>query len=138
MALITITLADQPQSTVSIHTTYTPALGARCTPAQGIALDLHRAATRRAEVISTSGDPATQAHERTAALLAQHSTLAQLLTRARQTLGNLADEGCDTAEENDQLHALLVDVDHALREAGEQAHSHTEDAEQIGTEGTPA
>jgi len=40
MAEITITLRDTPTGGVAIHTTFKPAIGQPCTPAQGHALEI--------------------------------------------------------------------------------------------------
>lgn len=42
MAEITIILRDTPAGGVSIQSTFKPAVGSSCTPAQAQALDLHR------------------------------------------------------------------------------------------------
>lgn len=47
MAEITITLRDTPAGGVSIHSSFKPAIGGSCTPAQAQALDLHRMALKQ-------------------------------------------------------------------------------------------
>lgn len=42
MAEITLTLRDTPAGGVSIQSSFKPAVGSSCTPAQAQALDLHR------------------------------------------------------------------------------------------------
>jgi hypothetical protein len=42
MAEITLTLRDTPAGGVSIQSSFKPAVGSICTPAQAQALDLHR------------------------------------------------------------------------------------------------
>lgn len=59
MAEVTIQLRDAPEGVVTVHSTFTPAIGARVTPAQSLAMDLQNQAVRRAEVIAL--DPHNQA-----------------------------------------------------------------------------
>ncbi len=40
MTTVTITLADDERGNVSVHSSFKPAIGAPCTPAQSLALDL--------------------------------------------------------------------------------------------------
>lgn len=40
MATVTLTLTDTPAGGVSIHSTYTPAIGAPCSAAQSAALEI--------------------------------------------------------------------------------------------------
>ena len=47
MAEITLTLRDTPAGGVSIHSSFLPAVGSSCTPAQAQALDLQRATVKQ-------------------------------------------------------------------------------------------
>jgi hypothetical protein len=40
MAQVTIVIADTPEGGVSVHTDYTPTVGAKCSTAQAAALDI--------------------------------------------------------------------------------------------------
>jgi hypothetical protein len=52
MAEVTITLRDTPEGVVTVRSTFKPAVGARATLAQSLAMDLQNMAVRRAEVIA--------------------------------------------------------------------------------------
>ena len=47
MAEVTLTLRDTPAGGVSIHSSFLPAVGSSCTPAQAQALDLQRATVKQ-------------------------------------------------------------------------------------------
>ena len=42
MPTVTLTLTDTPTGGVAVHTSFTPAVGAPCSPAQAAALDIIR------------------------------------------------------------------------------------------------
>ena len=66
MAEITITLRDTPTGGVSVHTSFKPAIGQPCTPAQGHALEIinrtHKqwglSTTEPAAPVAQQGNPA--------------------------------------------------------------------------------
>lgn len=58
MAEVTIVLRDTPEGVVTVRSTFTPAIGARTTPAQSLAMDLQNMAVRRAEVVTLPTDTA--------------------------------------------------------------------------------
>jgi hypothetical protein len=58
MAEVTITLRDTPEGVVTVRSTFKPAVGARATLAQSLAMDLQNMAVRRAEVIALANDEA--------------------------------------------------------------------------------
>ena len=61
MAEVTIQLRDAPEGIVTVRSTFTPAIGARVTPAQSLAMELQNLAVRRAEVIALA--PENQAKD---------------------------------------------------------------------------
>jgi hypothetical protein len=61
MATIVITLTDTPKGGVSVHTDFTPAAGAPCTPAQSTALEIITRTKRQWGMQDTA--PSTQTGE---------------------------------------------------------------------------
>lgn len=61
MAEVTIQLRDTPEGVVTVRSTFIPAIGARVTPAQSLAMDLQSLAVRRAEVVALPADAQTGA-----------------------------------------------------------------------------
>lgn len=57
MAEITITLRDTPAGGVAIHTSFKPAIGQPCTPAQGHALEIINRTHKQWGLPAESGAP---------------------------------------------------------------------------------
>lgn len=60
MASVTLTLTDTPAGGVAIHSSFEPAVGAACSPAQSEALEIIRR-TRKDWGIAPAGTPTTTA-----------------------------------------------------------------------------
>lgn len=64
MATVTITLTDTPAGSVAVHSTFTPAVGKPCTPAQGVALEITRLVRREWPLDTTQVQPGEDTQER--------------------------------------------------------------------------
>lgn len=60
MAQVTITLRDTPEGSITVQSSYAPAIGSPLTPAQALALDLQSTACHRFYVFKIAGDEAQQ------------------------------------------------------------------------------
>ncbi len=105
MAQVTLVLTDTPNAGVAVHTTYTPAIGAQCTPAQARSLDMTRLALREGDSVSGG----------LASLEAQRDVLARLLARCIDPLNTLlAESGADPIG-LDELHTLIEQAEAVLQ-----------------------
>lgn len=109
MAEITLVLTDTPAGGVAVRTTYTPAIGQTCTPAQARSLDMLRLARHEGDTVT--GD----APELPNAAAAERDVLAVLLARCLDPLRNVLAEGSADRESDDELRSLIERAEAALQ-----------------------
>lgn len=107
MAEITLVLTDTPDAGVAVRTTYTPAIGHPCTPAQARSLDMLRLARHEGDTI-TADVPELQA-------ASQRDVLARLLALCLDPLRNLDAEGSSDRESEQGLRTLIEQAEAALQ-----------------------
>lgn len=108
MAEVTLILSDTADGHVAIRTNYKPALGAHCTPAQGLSMDMLRLGRReQAEIIDSP-----QMLDMLLMAAGQRDVMARLLTRCLDPLRNIEAEG---GTEADGVAHLIGDAEAALQ-----------------------
>lgn len=109
MAEITLVLTDTASNSVAVRTTYTPAIGRPCTPAQARSLDMLRLARHEGDTITGDvPEPQTSAE-------AERDVLAVLLARCLDPLRNMLAEGSADRESDDELRTLIERAEAALQ-----------------------
>lgn len=107
MAEITLVLTDSPDGGVAVRTTFTPAIGRPCTPAQARSLDMLRLARHEGDTVTGDAPELPAAAER--------DVLAVLLARCLDPLRNVLAEGSADRESDDELRTLIERAEAALQ-----------------------
>lgn len=108
MAEVTFILSDTADRHVAIRTNYKPSLGAHCTPAQGLSMDMLRLGRReQAEIIDSP-----QMLDMLLMAAGQRDVMARLVTRCLDPLRTIEADDCTEA---DGLATLIGEAEAALQ-----------------------
>lgn len=82
MAEVTLTLRDTPSGGVSVHSSFSPAIGQPCTPAQGAALELISRTRKQWGMGSTPAAALCNCLEPVRQIYSTHCTICRKAVRA--------------------------------------------------------